>query len=241
MAFLDLKTGWGNEKVLSMKNIAFIPARCGSKSIPFKNIKSFCGKPLIYWALSAASGAEEVDEVYVATDCEEIAREVENLNLPKVKVYFRDEENARDKSSTESVMLEFIEKKRLADNNRFILVQATNPLVRSSYFRDALDLYGKSGCDSLLSCARLKVFLWNSDGTPINYNYMNRPRRQDIEGELMENGSFYISTVGRIKDTGSRISGEIAIYEMPEYTAIDIDDDDDWKNAEMLMRKYMLI
>jgi N-acylneuraminate cytidylyltransferase len=53
-------------------NIALIPARCGSKSIPFKNIKNFCGKPLIYWSLLAAQKSNQIDEIYVATDCEEI-------------------------------------------------------------------------------------------------------------------------------------------------------------------------
>ena len=57
-------------------NIAFMPARCGSKAIRFKNIKEFCGKPLIYWNLLALQNASSVDEVYVATDCEEIANVV---------------------------------------------------------------------------------------------------------------------------------------------------------------------
>ena len=53
-------------------NIAFIPARCGSESIPFKNIKIICGKPLIYWSLLALNKSETIDQIYVATDCDEI-------------------------------------------------------------------------------------------------------------------------------------------------------------------------
>ncbi|MBU0481857.1 MAG: acylneuraminate cytidylyltransferase family protein [Proteobacteria bacterium] len=223
-----------------MKTIAFIPARCGSKSIPLKNIKLFCGKPLIYWSLKAVSDVETVDEVYVATDCEEIKSVVEGFGLPKVKIYLREEENARDQSSTESVVLEFFKNHGGDDGDTFLLIQATNPLTQSSDFRNALMLYRQQGADSLLSCARLKIFLWNSNGTPINYDFNNRPRRQEVNGELMENGAFYISSVGKIREAKNRLSGKIAIYEMPDYTAIDIDDQDDWVVGEMLMNKYIL-
>ena len=91
-------------------NIAFIPARCGSKAIRFKNIKEFCGKPLIYWNLLALQNATLVDKVYVATDCIEISEVVENFGFDKVKIYMRDRVNAQDESSTEDVMLEFIDK-----------------------------------------------------------------------------------------------------------------------------------
>ena len=56
-----------------MSNIALVPARCGSKSIPFKNIKDFCGRPLIYWVLNSLNNVKEIDSIYVATDCDEIS------------------------------------------------------------------------------------------------------------------------------------------------------------------------
>ena len=62
-----------------MSVIAFIPARGGSKSIPGKNIKNFCGKPLIYWNLSALEKSELVDEVVVATDSEKIFKKVAKI------------------------------------------------------------------------------------------------------------------------------------------------------------------
>lgn len=52
--------------------IAFVPVRCRSKSIPFKNIKEFCGKPLVYWNLEALQNSSSIDKIFVATDCEEI-------------------------------------------------------------------------------------------------------------------------------------------------------------------------
>ena len=97
-------------------NIAFVPARCGSKAIRFKNIKEFCGKPLIYWNLFALENAKEIDEVYVATDCVEISEVVEAFGFSKVKIYIRDRENAQDTSSTEDVVLEFLNQKSFNDN-----------------------------------------------------------------------------------------------------------------------------
>lgn len=223
-----------------MKTIAFVPVRCGSKSIPMKNIKLFCGKPLIYWVLKALDGVDEVDEVYIATDCDEIRSTVNSFVLPKNKIYMRDPENAQDESSTESVMLEFLDKKDFKDNDVFLLVQATCPLATEDDFRQALQQYSKTKSDSLLTCARMKIFLWNSEGKSLNYDFRKRPLRQEVEGELMENGAFYITSVGALAKFKNRLSGKISIYEMPEYTAIDIDDDDDWLVAEMLMNKYVL-
>ena len=74
----------------------------------------------------------------------------------------------------------------------------------------------------------------------MNYDYMNRPRRQNFNGMLMENGAFYINTVKNILDNGNRLSGKIGVYEMPEYTATEIDEPDDWIILENLMRKHIL-
>lgn len=73
-------------------NIAFIPVRCGSKSIAFKNIKEFCGKPLVYWNLEALQNSQNIDDIFVATDCKEIKDIINNFNLSKVKVYNREAE-----------------------------------------------------------------------------------------------------------------------------------------------------
>ena len=67
-------------------NIAFIPVRCGSKSIPLKNIKSFCNKPLVYWSILALQKSKNIDEIYVATDCDEIKSVVNSFEFSKVKL-----------------------------------------------------------------------------------------------------------------------------------------------------------
>ena len=180
-------------------NIAFIPVRCGSKSIAFKNIKEFCGKPLVYWNLEALQNSQNINEIFVATDCEEIKEIVNSFKLSKVKVYIREAENASDTASTESVMLEFINKQDFKDNDLFFLVQATSPLTQTKDFDEALEKLKIENADSLLTCVRTKRFFWDNNSNPINYNFRNRPRRQDFDGLLMENGAFYINTIFNIK------------------------------------------
>lgn len=223
-----------------MSIIAFIPVRGGSKSIPLKNIKSFCGKPLVCWNIEALELCSKVDKIIVATDSNEIEETIQNRNYNKVEIYRRSAQNASDTASTESVMLEYIKQSTLAGDDYFMLVQATSPLTQTSDFEKGIETLLDTQSDSLLSCVRFKRFLWNKDGSSKNYDYKNRPRRQDFEGELMENGAFYINRVSNIIASGNRLSGKIAIYEMPEYTALEIDEPDDWTIAEHLMQKHIL-
>lgn len=223
-----------------MKKIAFIPVRGGSKSIPLKNIKPFCGKPLVCWNIEALEKCNEVDEVVVATDSEEIWNTVAEQGYKKTVLYRRSAENACDTATTESVMLEYINYAHLSCDDIFMLVQATSPLTEAKHFSEALQMYMNGKYDSIITCVRNYRFFWNEDGTSLNYDYMNRPRRQNFSGMLMENGAFYINTVKNILQSGNRLSGKIGIYEMPEYTATEIDEPDDWIILENLMRKYVL-
>lgn len=219
-----------------MKTIAFIPVRIGSKSIPQKNIKLLCGKPLVYWVMSAVQKTIEIDEMILATDSDKIEKIISLFNFSKTKIFRRSSVNAEDNSTTESVMLEYIEQSSLDDNDIFILIQATSPLTETHHFSEALKLYKNNKNDSLLTCVRNYRFFWNEDGTSKNYDFLNRPRRQDFSGQLMENGAFYINTVGNIKITKNRLSGNIGIYEMPEYTSIEIDEPEDFLILEQLIK-----
>ncbi len=220
-----------------MSVIAFIPARGGSKSIPKKNIKPFCGKPLIFWNLQELQKSN-VDQIIVATDCEKIKDTVLSFDFSKVKVYERNKENAQDISSTESVMLEYIDFKVLKNTDTFMLVQSTSPFTQSSHFNEGLNLFKKY--DSVLSCCISKRFIWQENGKALNYNIFNRLRRQDFQGSLIENGAFYINSVKNIKNTKNRISGNIGIYKMPEYSVLEIDEPEDWIIAESVMKKNVL-
>ena len=222
-------------------NIAFVPARCGSQTIPFKNIKIICGKPLIYWALLALTESKSIDQIYVATDCDEIKDVVVDFNFEKVQIFDRCDVNASNTASTESVMLEFLDGMNFSEEDLFILVQATTPFTSSDDFDNAINIIkSNSEIDSLLSCVESKRFFWTKDGNAINYNYYKRPLRQDFDGLLMENGAFYINTVENIYKYKNRLSGNIHPYVMPEYTAIEADEEDDWLIIEQLMYKYII-
>ena len=222
-------------------NIAFIPARCGSESIPFKNIKIICGKPLIYWALLALTKSKNIDQIYVATDCDEIKDTVRDFNFDTVQIFDRSSTNASNTASTESVMLEFLDSKDFSGEDLFVLVQATTPFTSSDDFDNAINILKSNfEIDSLLSCVESKRFFWTKNGNAINYDYYNRPLRQDFDGILMENGAFYINTVENINKHKNRLSGNIHPYLMPEYSAIEADEEDDWIIIEKLMYKYVV-
>ena len=222
-------------------NIAFIPVRGGSKSIPLKNIKILNGKPLVWWTANAANQAMCIDKVVIATDSEEIKKTVAEFNFDKLDVYDRDPANASDTSSTESVMLEYINKSNLKDEDFFLLIQATSPMLKAEHIDGLYDKYKNSDYDSMFTAVREKQFHWieTPDGVkPINYDYKNRPRRQEFQGILAENGACYINSVGNIKSEKCRISGKIGAYELPSYTSYEIDEPSDWIIIEELMKNF---
>ena len=170
----------------------------------------------------------------MATDHDDIAQVVSDLDLAKASVYRRSDKNAQDRSSTESVMLEYLAQASLDDDDIFILAQATSPFTREADFAAAMTMYVEQGHDSLLSVVRDKRFFWTEEGQPINYDPMHRPRRQDFDGQLMENGAFYITRVGDLKRSKNRLSGKIGLYEMAAHTAVELDEPEDWIIAEQL-------
>lgn len=219
------------------KNVAFIPVRGGSKSIPLKNIKELGGKPLVYWTAAAASECEYIDAVYVATDSEQIKKTVESFNLPKVMVIGRSAESASDKASTESAMLEFA---KTTEFENIVLIQATSPLLTADDLRRGFELFEKPEVDSVLSAVKQKRFIWKdgeAGAEAVNYDYFHRPRRQDYEGYFVENGAFYITSRDRLLETKNRISGKIRIVPMCEESFYEIDEPSDWVIIEEFMKR----
>ena len=250
-------------------NIAFIPVRGGSKSIPLKNIREINGKPLVYWTAKAANDAQCIDKVIIATDSSEVKKVVQGFGLSKLEIFDRNEENASDTASTESVMLEYLAKAGLNNEDNFFLIQATSPMLKSEHIDGMYRKFIESGADSIFSGVIEKQFKWklvqglgnmsietdkevdmrlvNSNLSaeqnvtyvvPVNYDYQNRPRRQDFEGLVAETGACYINTVGNIKRDKCRLSGKITFYELPSYTAYELDEESDWIIVEELMKIY---
>jgi len=227
-------------------NIAFIPVRGGSKSIPLKNIKLLNGKPLVYWTALAAESAKCIDKLIIATDSYEIKQTVLGFGFNKLEVYDREQANAGDTSSTESVMLEYINKTNLRDNDLFFLIQATSPMLKSQHIDEMYNKFIQNNSDSMFTGVLEKQFHWKAvreniqeSIVPVNYDYRNRPRRQDFIGLVAENGACYINSIGNIKRDKCRLSGKITAYELPSYMSYEIDEPIDWIIVEELMQKLL--
>ena len=224
------------------KFVAFIPVRGGSKSIPLKNIKPINGRPLVYWVIDAAVHSKDIDKVYISTDSPEIEKAVADYKATeggcdKLSCIGRAAHTATDTASTESAMLDFADH---YDFEHIILIQATSPLLTSKHLDEAISTYRKGENDSLLSVVRQKRFVWEetAEGArPLNYDYLNRPRRQEFDGYLVENGAFYITTKKLLLESSCRMSGKVGAYEMEEETYFEIDEPSDWLIIENLMAR----
>jgi YrbI family 3-deoxy-D-manno-octulosonate 8-phosphate phosphatase len=223
---------------LDKKVIAFIPVRGGSKSIPGKNSKLLAGKPLLFYVLEAALQAKNVTEVIVSTDDDKIKDILRHhfQNEPKLEVFNRSDKNATDTASTESTILEYLDANQKQLDSVFILLQATSPLTTTADIENAIDLYKSSTYGGLISVVNQKRFIWENNA-PINYNPQNRPRRQDYNGYLVENGAIYISTIVKILESKCRVSPPYINYEMPEDTFVEIDEPSDWDILEKIIKK----
>ena len=215
--------------------IAFIPVRGGSKSIPKKNIKDFLGVPLLTRTLEVLEDCSMFTKIVVATDCETIRKVAEASQDERVVVYNREAINATDTASTESVMLEYLEKVEHPKGMHFYLIQVTNPFMEPEDFYKAEELMKNH--DSCVTVTPVKSFIWSHKGHPQNYNVFDRPRRQDFEGYLVENGAFYVSTVGDILLTRNRVSGSIGMLKMKKYSFVELDEPEDWTVAEALLNE----
>ncbi len=215
--------------------LGFIPLRKNSKGIPNKNKKKLLGRPLFSWVLTEALFSS-LDKVIVFTDDEEIIDYVARHFKwsPKVHCLKRSNENASDTSSTEDAIMEFCDTFD-HDFDVFCLLQATSPLTKRQDIDLALAKREEHNHDAVLSVVKTHRFIWDKKGQAINYNIFKRPRRQDFDGLLMENGAVYCTTKTALLKSKNRLSGSIGTFEMPEETLIEIDSETDWQIVEQLM------
>lgn len=221
-----------------MKKTAIIPLRKGSKGILGKNKKKLVGRPLFSWVLSEAIFSN-LDEVYIFTDDVEIINYVnrEYAWSSKVKTALRTEENATDIASTESAMIEFVESVT-ADFEVLCLLQATSPFTRAIDINAVLNEVTE-GQNSALTVVNTHRFTWNANGTPQNYDVFQRPRRQDFDGLLIENGAMYATTKKAFLETKNRVSGSIGLVHMSEDSLTEIDSITDWCIVENLLMQRL--
>jgi len=225
---------------------ALIPLRGGSKGIPNKNIKQIAGKPLCAWVIESAMGADSIEMVYISTESQQIKIVVQEINQQylnddskknKLKIIDRPEELANDTASTEAVMLHCMDN---TDFDNLITIQATSPMLTSHDLEQAIKQFQLEKFDSMLSAVEFKRFLWDENGSAINYEPCKRPRRQDFKGALMENGAFYITTKILLKNEKCRLGGKIGVFTMHDFSAIEIDEPTDWIIAEAILSQGVL-
>ncbi len=220
--------------------IAIIPARGGSKRIHRKNVKRLAGRPLIYYSIEQAIMAERVDRVYVSTEDEEIASLAFETGAEVIK---RPDELAQDVTPTEDVVLHALQVIGTygIQPEIVVLLQPTSPLRYPHHIDEAVELLEREEGDSLLSVCENDKFLWLPDKKPLNYDYKNRPRSQEKEWELVENGSIYITKTELYLKEKNRLGGKILFYRQPPECAFEIDTLLDWEIMEFLMRRYYVI
>tara|TARA_B100000686_G_C16713695_1_gene930704 strand:- start:294 stop:1001 length:708 start_codon:yes stop_codon:yes gene_type:complete len=227
----------------SKNNIAIILARGGSKTIPQKNIKSFCGKPLIAWSIEQAKKSKNIKNVWVSSDDKKI------LSISKkygAKTILRPKVLSKNTSTSVSAWLHAIEEieKLNGKIDTVIALQPTSPIREISDLDKGISKFQKDNLDSMFSASKIGDFyIWRKKGksfSSINYDFLNRPRRQDFEEQYVENGSFYIFTPKIIKKFKNQLGGKIGISLMDFWKSFEIDDMDDFKFIKMIMKNYLL-
>ena len=221
-----------------MKRLAIITARGGSKRIPRKNIKEFCGKPIIAYSIEAALESGVFDEVMVSTDDEEIA-EIAMKYGAKVPFY-RSEATANDFATTNDVIWEVLEEyeKRGQVFDAFCCMYPTAPFLKAERLTAAMDLLMNSDADKVFpvvefSFPPLRGLLIEDDVLKFEHPEYMYARSQDLEKLYHDAGQFYCFKTADYKATRSFWTGNIKPIVLSELEVQDIDTQTDWEIAEM--------
>ncbi len=226
-----------------MKTLAMITARGGSKRIPRKNIKEFNGKPIIAYSIEAALKSGAFDEVMVSTDDQEIADIARKYGASVP--FLRSEKTANDFATTVDVIDEVISEyhSRGTDFDMFACIYPTAPFITSEKLKEAVEKLSSSDADSLIPVVRFSYppqrAMEIHDGKLVFRQPENLSKRsQDLEPHYHDAGQFYVvRTESFLKNKGIMV-GEILPMELSELEVQDIDNEVDWKLAEM---KYKLL
>ncbi len=230
-----------------MKIIGVIPARGGSKSIPLKNLKDFCGKPLIAWSIISAKNSK-LDRVIVSTDNPEIARMAKEYGAEVP--FIRPSDLAQDTVGMEPVLkhaYEWLKNNENYDADAIMLLQSTSPLRQSFHIDEMIKTFIESGADSVISVNETPanhtpywtlvknkegiVTLW--DGTPLRDMLI---RRQDFPKKCYaRNDLGYVLKPTNLYESKPNLYGnKVELYITPDahlYEA-DINSPEEWVGAE---------
>lgn len=218
-----------------MGTIAIITARGGSKRIPKKNIRAFCGKPIIAYSIEAALSSGAFEEVMVSTDSEEIKAIAEyyGASVP----FLRSELTSNDFATTADVLEEVISNYRDIGKtfDSFACVYPTAPFVTGERLAEAIELLNDA--DAVLSVVRFsfppqRAFVIRNGSVSFQFPQYERARSQDLEPIYHDCGQFYMCRVNTFLEHHSLILPVTKPYILPEEEVQDIDTMTDWDIAE---------
>lgn len=224
-----------------VRTVAIIPARGGSKGVPRKNVRRVGGVPLVERAVRSALAASGIDLVVVSTDDDEIAAVGAAAGARIVR---RPPELSGDTASSESAILHVLtELEREGERvDAVAFLQATSPFIPSEALAGAVSAVAEGRADSVFSAYETYGFLWGrtdaGDAVALNHDATHRPRRQDREPHFLETGAFYVFRADGFREAQHRFFGRIRIAEVPEWSAIEIDDEQQLRMARALAALY---
>lgn len=224
-----------------IKNLCIIPARGGSKRIPRKNIKAFCGKPIIAYSIEVALTSGLFDEVIVSTDDDEIQLVSEKYGA-KVP-FMRSNGASNDHATLAEVLLEVVAEyaQREVEVETVCCVLPTAPLLTSVRLNEAFKTFNSGNYQSLIPVVHfsypIQRALRECKGTLSFFDdQYATARSQDLEPAFHDVGQFYLVTVGALSSQKTLFTDLTAMFEMPEFEVQDIDTESDWKMAEFKYR-----
>ena len=224
------------------KNIAIITARGGSKRIPHKNIKDFCGKPIIAYSIEAALQSGCFDEVMVSTDDEKIA-EIAKKYGAKVP-FMRSEQTSNDFATTADVLVEVLNCYIKCDMHfdNMCCIYPTAPFVTSEKLHYAMNKLNEENVFGVVPVVPFSFPIQRSFRLDVNnkieiaYPEYFLCRSQDLEKYYHDCGQYYCFRVNEFLKSKSLVSDNTFAVITSELEVQDIDNDEDWKLAEIKYR-----
>jgi N-acylneuraminate cytidylyltransferase len=212
-----------------------IPARGGSKRIPRKNLIDFCGKPLIVWSIEQALAAKGIDKAYVSSEDAEI---LGVANLHGAEMVVRPAELAQDNSTLEQVIEHFLKE---VPTDILVVLQPTSPLRLLGDIDRAIEYFRKTKLTSLFS-SHIETDLFLSDSNLMNITFeVKSDYRQVKDHYIVENGSYYIFTqLNKGFFYRNRYSGYLGYYPMQKWQSYEIDEPEDVRVCEALMKEFII-
>ena len=217
--------------------VALLPIKAHSERVPGKNFRDFCGRPLFRWVLDALLAVPEIDRVVIDSDARKELAEHGLEETDRVRLRDRRPELCGDAVSMNRVLADAVAH---VAADVFVMTHATNPLLRADTISRALDAFlaarERGEADSLFSVCRVQTRFWREDGSPVNHDPANLVPTQQLEPWLEENSNLYVFSRESFAAEGARIGRRPLAFALPRWEALDIDDADSWRHAELVAR-----